>query len=88
MDMQHQSFELQNIRKEIQQLRSDDEKFVTVAKVARATTLTPRRIRQLCEEGKIKATQPGKDKGRWIIPISEMNRLAGQAKENHFNTPL
>lgn len=44
------------------------------AEVAEMTGLSPRTVRIFCERGEVRATKAGE---RWLIPRSEVARLAG-----------
>jgi hypothetical protein len=59
--------------------------YLSVPEFAKKIGLTRSRVRQLCEEGRIKAIQINKNKGRWRILATEVKRLQLEAQSNHFN---
>lgn len=53
----------------------DGERLWSVEELAEAVSLTPRRVRQLCAAGEIKATKVGRD---WVIGDEEARRVIAE----------
>jgi excisionase family DNA binding protein len=86
LDVQAARYELQIVRTQVDGLKPEGKRYVSVKYVAQELNLSDRTIRRLCELGKIQANQPSKDRGRWRIPNKELERLKKEAQANKFNS--
>ena len=49
--------------------------FFTIKEVAHKIVYSERRVRQMCIEGKIEAEKISDDARKWLIPVTELERL-------------
>lgn len=49
-----------------------------VKRAARLIGLSVRRVQAMCESGEIKCRQPSGPKGKYLIPLSEIERMRGE----------
>lgn len=49
-----------------------------VKRAAKLTGLSVRRIQAMCESGEIQCRQPSGPKGKYFIPLSEIERMRGE----------
>ncbi|MEK9157720.1 MAG: helix-turn-helix domain-containing protein [Patescibacteria group bacterium] len=78
--IQHQNQELAELKELVLDLATPSKKYLSVSKFAQSLGWSPSHVRNLCEEGKLKAIQPGGDGGTWKILTSELPRLRQQIK--------